>query len=65
MLLIREFFRNESVCLRFGWDAYLWIEDKVSKSEAIESDDEIKITYAIVAKWLYELSEYCLLKSGL
>ena len=56
---------NERVCLRFGWDAYLWIEYKVSKSEVIESDDEIEIAYGIAAKWLYELSEYYLFKSGL
>ena len=40
-------------------------EYKVSKSEAIKSDDEIEIAYGITAKWLYELSEYYLFKSGL
>ena len=55
----------ESVCLRFRWDAYLWIGYKVSKSEAIESDDEIEFAYDIAAKWLYGLSDDCLFKSGL
>ena len=40
-------------------------EYKVSKSEAIESDDEIEIAYGIAAKWLYGLSAYYLFKSGL
>ena len=48
MLLIRKFFMNESVFYDLGEMPIS--EYKVSKSEEIESDDEIEIFYGIAAK---------------